>query len=655
MGRTLPPAHILDQITFEDDRVRVLSLPFSVGGSDARNRGVDAARGEWIAFLDDDDEWLPGKLQAQLDAVKTSTAPALIGSCKMIARTPGRDYVWPRRTPGKDEQLGEYLLARRTLTRGEGYLQTSTFFVRRALMQAQPFKSSQKKHQDTEWVLRLGRLPCVEVIIVDQLLAIHNIEEDRATVSSKSNWRYSLDWVRRDRHLFTPRALAGFVLHQIASEASDQGEWRAFPLLLLECPALRQELAARLCDLFRHVAAAPPPPPPLARLDGATPAASRAGAAGMKILQLTRQFLPAQGGTESVVQGLSGALQQNGHTVRVATLRLVFSTGAVAPAESVEAGLTVHRMRHWGPRRYPVAPAALQLIRGYDLVHIHAIDFFVDYLSLLRLLHRTPLVVSTHGGFFHTEWATALKKIYFKTVTRSSLAGVRAVVCVSRRDSEMFSRIVPPRRIRVIENGADIDRFWSLRKKIEPGLMLGISRLAENKRVYKVLEAMALLKYRHPQLRLEWVGADFESLRPGLERRVVELGLAGRVHFHGSVSREELCRLLERAHLFVSASSYEGFGLATIEAMSAATVVLVTAVGAHADVIRDGVSGFLMDQDASAFSAHMEHVLSLPPEKLAQIGEAAREATRRFSWMQIAPRYEQLYREVLTNGVAQAS
>ena len=218
----------------QDARVHVVALDVSVGGSDARNRGVDAASGEWIAFLDDDDEWLPGKLQAQLDALKTSTAPALIGSCKMIARTPGKDYVWPRRTPGKDEQLGEYLLARHSLTRGEGYIQTSTFFVRRTLMQAQPFKSGQKKHQDTEWVLRLGRLPGIEVIIVDQTLAIHNIEEDRTTVSSKSNWRYSLEWARRDHHLFTPRALSGFVLHQIACEASDQGEWRAFPVLLLE-------------------------------------------------------------------------------------------------------------------------------------------------------------------------------------------------------------------------------------------------------------------------------------------------------------------------------------------------------------------------------------------------------------------------------------
>jgi alpha-1,3-mannosyltransferase len=367
----------------------------------------------------------------------------------------------------------------------------------------------------------------------------------------------------------------------------------------------------------------------------------------MKILQLTRQFLPAQGGMESVVEGLSAALQHNGHTVQVATLRLLFATGAMAPAESVEAGLAVRRMRHWGSRRYPVAPAALRAIRGYDLVHIHAIDFFVDYLSLLRLLHRIPLVVSTHGGFFHTPRARAFKQMYFRTVTRQSLGGVEAVVCVSQHDREVFSRIVPSQRIRVIENGANIDRFWSLKKKVEPGLVLGISRLAENKRVYAVLDALASLKDRYPYLRLEWVGADFAGLREGLERRVVELGLSGRVRFHGAASDQQLYQLLERAHLFISASSYEGFGLSTIEAMRAATVVVVTAVGAHPDVVCDGVNGLLMDRDATGLADHIERVLSLPAEKLAEIGEAARAATRRFSWSQIAPRYEQLYREVL--------
>jgi alpha-1,3-mannosyltransferase len=367
----------------------------------------------------------------------------------------------------------------------------------------------------------------------------------------------------------------------------------------------------------------------------------------MKILQLTRQFLPAQGGMESVVEGLSVALQRKGHTVQVATLRSLFATGTSAPAESVEAGLPVRRMRHWGPRRYPVAPAALSAVRGYDLVHIHAIDFFVDYLSLLRLLHRVPLVVSTHGGFFHTQRARLFKEMYFKSVTRQSLAGVRAVVCVSQHDREVFARIVPSQRLRTIENGANIDRFWSLDKKLEPGLLLGVSRLAENKRIDKVLQAMALLKDRYPALRLEWIGADFAGLRTTLERSVAELGLRGRVCFRGAVSDHELSSALARAHLFVSASSYEGFGLSTIEAMSAATVVVVTAVGAHTDVVQDGVNGFLVDIEANRLANTIAGALRLPPEKLTAIGAAARTATQRFSWTQIAPRYEQLYRDVL--------
>lgn len=233
-GDDSPTSRVLEDLMREDARVHVIALETSVGGSDARNRGVDAASGEWIAFLDDDDEWLPDKLQAQLDAVIVSTAPVVIGTCKIIARTPGRDYVWPRRMPEPEEQICEYLLARRTLSRGEGSIQTSTFFARRALMQAQPFKSGQLKHQDTEWLLRVGRLSGAKVVFVNEVLAIHYIEEERASVSSKANWRYSLAWVRSDRHLFTPRALTGFVFHQIAPEASAQGEWRAFPTLLLE-------------------------------------------------------------------------------------------------------------------------------------------------------------------------------------------------------------------------------------------------------------------------------------------------------------------------------------------------------------------------------------------------------------------------------------
>jgi glycosyltransferase involved in cell wall biosynthesis len=215
-----------------DPRLRTVPLSVSSGAPHARNVGISEAKGIWVALLDDDDEWLPRKLELQIEAALASSYDFPVITCHLIARTPRVDYVWPRRVPAPNELISEYLLVRRSPFRGEASIQTSTLFAKREFLIQEPFKEELMKHQDIEWALRVGSLENVKIEFLSEPLVIHYIEDRSETVSSKSNWRYSLSWIKNHNHLVTPRAYSAFVMNRISAEASQQGDWKAFLILL---------------------------------------------------------------------------------------------------------------------------------------------------------------------------------------------------------------------------------------------------------------------------------------------------------------------------------------------------------------------------------------------------------------------------------------
>jgi glycosyltransferase involved in cell wall biosynthesis len=85
---------LLRSLATEDGRVRYLRVDPSAGRpAPARNLGIDEARGEWVAFLDDDDRWLPGKLAAQTELIETNAYDVIASDA---LRTSGDRYFGPR-------------------------------------------------------------------------------------------------------------------------------------------------------------------------------------------------------------------------------------------------------------------------------------------------------------------------------------------------------------------------------------------------------------------------------------------------------------------------------------------------------------------------------------------------------------------------------
>jgi len=212
-----------------DPRVRCLVLPINGGANNARNQGVTQASTEWVAFLDDDDEWLPEKIERQL-AIGTGYD---IVSCRFSVRSSKGTLTWPRRLPSGNEKFGDYLFSRRSWFKGDATVTTSSLLVRKKLLDKTPLSTTLRRHQEADWIIRTTD-DGARIAYAPESLMIFNDDIGRTRISTSNDWRASLEWIRRMKVYLSPRSYSGFVLTGVGAAASGQREWSAFVFLLRE-------------------------------------------------------------------------------------------------------------------------------------------------------------------------------------------------------------------------------------------------------------------------------------------------------------------------------------------------------------------------------------------------------------------------------------
>lgn len=184
------PDHSLEDLGTADRPVRVLANARTPGLAGSRNSGITALSTDWVAFCDDDDVWVPGKLAAQLDRLRTNPQAQLVTTAICV----DYDGIPAPRLAGRDLIDHAQLLRSRM-----AMLHSSTFLFRRSALLGpiglvdEAIPGSQ--NEDWDLLLRASRL--APIAHVDEALV--RVRWGRSSYFSR-HWQShlgSLEWMLR--------------------------------------------------------------------------------------------------------------------------------------------------------------------------------------------------------------------------------------------------------------------------------------------------------------------------------------------------------------------------------------------------------------------------------------------------------------------------
>jgi glycosyltransferase involved in cell wall biosynthesis len=319
------------------------------------------------------------------------------------------------------------------------------------------------------------------------------------------------------------------------------------------------------------------------------------------------------GGSERISLSLCSDLRKRGHSTH-----LLYEAEGDMVAAYKDATVAVHRaaVRPLAVRRPWEAATSLaklgSLLRRQDIDVIFTSQLgYVSLLALARVLFRVPTVV--HLG---------LGLRFDSPLYGWSISKMASGVAPSEHMRQTWLGLGwPAARIHVVPNGVDLTRFKPLDNATEVRAGIGlpgsdpvvayVGRLVEEKGVFTLMRAAALLKERGDAFHLVLVGSSPEGQREALEGAARNLGLGREnVSIHPPTSRPEAYYAV--AEVVVVPSEWpEPFGLAAIEAMASGAVPVVSDAGILPEIIGREQSACVFPQgDAGQLAGRLHLILA---------------------------------------------
>lgn len=381
----------------------------------------------------------------------------------------------------------------------------------------------------------------------------------------------------------------------------------------------------------------------------------------MRVLIALTYYRPHYSGLTIYVERLARALGEMGHHVTILTSRFDPRLPAYEKLDGVEIFRPWVLMRISKGVIMPGLPfLALREIRKADVINVHLPQLDAVFISVATRLLGKPVVMTYHcdlhlpPGFVHRAANAA------STLANQVTARAASTIVTNTRDYAENSallrhhlakvEVIPPSVQLVAITPPQLDAFRR-KHQIEPGQqVIGmLARLASEKGVEYLVEAMPAVMRRYPRARVLYVGqyenvlgeeAYYHRLLPKIEQ------LGSHWKFLGIVPDEEVAAFFQVCDVTVlpSLNSTESFGMVQIESMVSGTPVVATDLpGVRQPVNMTGMGIVVAPADPQALSSAILEILE-QPDRFRKNGDRV---MRRFAPGAIAAEYVQIFEKLL--------
>ncbi|MFD0767741.1 glycosyltransferase family 2 protein [Bacillus sp. CGMCC 1.60114] len=193
---------------YNDLRIKYIKLSENSSGTKPRNVGIQESKGEYIALLDSDDEWLPTKLEKQLKFIQQFNDDRVVCFTDLVLTGGKKVGYFANRDIDEGENILEYILLEKN------WVQTSSYMFSSSIGKETLFDPGLKKHQDWDFCLRLSRNGA-KFVRIPEYLTIYYMDERSGRIGNNNKYLQSLDWIESVKDSISEKVKYAFLVRVV--------------------------------------------------------------------------------------------------------------------------------------------------------------------------------------------------------------------------------------------------------------------------------------------------------------------------------------------------------------------------------------------------------------------------------------------------------